>query len=512
MNRPDNGAPTGDAAASRATQAAPRANPEDAMGGSARVGMAEAWAAAAPAALGGASACDAPAALGGASACDAPAAPGGASACDAPAALGGALDTAAPLVMGGALDSAAPEAQAASAPLPLRVLCGPTDPREAAAAPALRPFDPRVTAFLADLSAALLADPRAKAYPDLTTFAFFCRRGNLRQLEAPYGEAETRLGRGMVFHIAPGNVPMNFAYSFAAALLAGNASVVKASSRRFTQVELACEAMGTLLGGTHRALAPYVCVVEYPRERQDVTEALSLLCDARVIWGGDETIRRVRQAPLPPRAFDVTFADRWSMLVCGAEAVAGLDGAALAAAAQGFYNDAYLFDQNACTAPRLLYWLGGGETLAAARARFWAAVHAYAAPRYAVDAVTAVDKRAALCRAAVELGGAALLPMEDNLIVRVEPAALTPAALEARSGGGFFLEYAADTLAPLAPLLSHKAQTVACLGVPPETVRDFVAERGLRGVDRVVPVGRTTDFSLTWDGFDLIHTLSRRIA
>ena len=181
--------------------------------------------------------------------------------------------------------------------LPLRVLCGLPDPRVAASLPALPPFDPRVTAFLAEVSAALLADPRARAYPDVTSFAFFCRKASLRQLQAPYTGMAGRLGRGLVFHIAPGNVPMNFAYSLAAGLLAGNANVVKASSRRFAQVELTCEAMRAQLAGAHRTLAGYVNVVEYPRERQDVTEALSALCDARVIWGGDETIRRVREAP-----------------------------------------------------------------------------------------------------------------------------------------------------------------------------------------------------------------------
>ena len=30
-----------------------------------------------------------------------------------------------------------------------------------------------------------------------------------------------------------------------------------------------------------------------------------------------------------------------------------------------------------------------------------------------------------------------------------------------------------------------------------------------RGVDRIVPVGRTLDFALVWDGHDLIRELSR---
>lgn len=373
------------------------------------------------------------------------------------------------------------------------------------------PFDPRVTALLSDLSAMLLKDARAKAYPDVATFAFFCRRASLETLRAPYGDMPGRLGRGLVFHIAPGNVAMNFAYSLASALLAGNASVVKASSRDFEQTRIVCGALETLLGGAHAALRPYVNVIAYERERQEMTEVFSALCDARVIWGGDETIRRVREAPLPPRAFDVTFADRWSLLAVSAAAVGRMDSAELAAVAQGFYNDTYLYDQNACTTPRLIYWLGEGEALTAAQARFWAAVHAYAAPRYSVEAVVAVDKRVALYQAALTLGGATLAPMPDNLAVRIRLHTLLPDAVDFRCGGGCFLEYAAPTLQPLRALLTRKAQTLSVLGLDAAGVRREVLGWGVRGVDRIAAVGHTMDFSLVWDGYDLIETLSRRV-
>ena len=45
-----------------------------------------------------------------------------------------------------------------------------------------------------------------------------------------------------------------------------------------------------------------------------------------------------------------------------------------------------------------------------------------------------------------------------------------------------------------------------------EELRRFVTANGLRGIDRIAPVGHTMDFALTWDGYDLIRTLSRRIA
>jgi len=397
-------------------------------------------------------------------------------------------------------------------PLSLNVLCGLADPRDSVSAPALTPFDPHVMSFLADLSSALLKDKRTKAYPDVTTFAFFCRRANLEHLHAPYHTMQGRLGRGLVFHIAPSNVPMNFAYSLLSALLAGNASVVKASSRDFEQIRITCEAMQALLIGTHATLRPYVNVVEYARERQEITEAFSALCDVRIIWGGDETIRRVREAALPPRAFDVAFADRWSLLAIGAEAIAPMDDQALTAIAKGFYDDTYLYDQNACTTPRLVYWLGEGEVLEKAKARFWSAVHADAHIKYVIDPVIAVDKRIALYRAALTLGGATLVPMPDNLTVRIHLDTLTPEVLNFRCGGGCFLEFEAPTLEPLASLLTQKAQTLSLLGLDAGAVRDFVLSHGVRGVDRFATVGHTMDFSLVWDGYDLIETLSRRVA
>ena len=86
----------------------------------------------------------------------------------------------------------------------------------------LAPFDGGVMAFLSDLGAALIADREARAYPDVVAFGFFCRRANLEALAREYeGAVSDRLGRGISFHIAPSNVPVNFAYSLAAGLLAG---------------------------------------------------------------------------------------------------------------------------------------------------------------------------------------------------------------------------------------------------------------------------------------------------
>ena len=229
------------------------------------------------------------------------------------------------------------------------------------------------------------------------------------------------------------------------------------------------------------------------------------------MWGGDETVRRVRAAALPPRAVEITFADRYSLLAARARAVLEMDEAQLRQAAQGFYNDTYLSDQNACTSPRLVYWLGTPEEAERAQRRFWQAVRDYAQPRYPMEAVTAVDKRTAVCRAAIDLG-ASVRPMPDNTVVRASVGTLAPEVEAHRCAGGFFVEYASETLDALASIVTPKYQTLSYLGLDAQELRRFVTENGLTGIDRVAPVGHTMDFALTWDGYDLIRELSRRIS
>ena len=393
------------------------------------------------------------------------------------------------------------------------LLCGKAENALTLPLPALLPFDPQVMDFLSALSAALLQNKAAKAYPDIITFAFFCRRQSLKKIQKEAGDLSGRIGRGLVFHIAPGNVPINFAYSLVAALLSGNGSLVKASSQDFPQTRIVCEEIGALLAESFSCLAPYVNILTYPREAQEITQRFSAACDVRIIWGGDETVRRVREAPLSPFAFDVTFADRYSLLCLRPEAVLSLNETELSAMAQGFFNDTFLTDQNACTAPRLVYWLAEKDAAQTrdGQERFWQAVHAYAASRYPIEPVISVDKLTALYQAAVNLSGAERIPMKDNLIARIRVDALTKPLLTFRCAGGCFVEYEAPNLNGLLPIAERRVQTLSYLGLDPRELQGWVLQNGLRGIDRIVPIGKTMDFSLIWDGYDFLRTLTRKV-
>ena len=63
--------------------------------------------------------------------------------------------------------------------------------------PARVPFDDLVLDFLQALSEQLLRD--TARYPDVATFAFWCRRAALEKEKAAYGNRGIRLGRGVIF-------------------------------------------------------------------------------------------------------------------------------------------------------------------------------------------------------------------------------------------------------------------------------------------------------------------------
>lgn len=375
---------------------------------------------------------------------------------------------------------------------------------------ALPPFAPRVLDFLGDLSQMLCADPRARTLPDLYSFGFWCRRASLEAMRRDYPEIDRRLGRGVLFHVGPANVPVNFAYSLVAGLLAGNANIVRVPSADFVQVRIIAQALDALLSNpVYEDLREHIRLVRYERNAQDITTMFSSVCDVRLIWGGDGTIENIRRNALSARAFDVTFADRYSVCVIGAERYLA-EGKA-SALAQGFYNDTYLFDQNACTAPHLVLWLGAPEVVKQARDLFWTQLHAYAQGRYALEPHSVVDKLAQALRYAALHVGSRIMPSPDNLITRITLGKLEPGIEDWHGNCGFFFEYELVELEQILPIISRRYQTLSYAGLDKTVLQALVTRGRALGIDRIVPIGRTLEFSLQWDGYDLVRTLSRLV-
>jgi len=364
------------------------------------------------------------------------------------------------------------------------------------------PFSDDVINFLDDLSKILMKE---REFPDIVTFGFWIRRANMMKEKAKYDDANERLGRGVVFHIAPSNVPLNFAFTLAMGLLAGNANIVRLPSRDFEQMDIIVSAINALTSDKYKNLQPYICFVKY-RVDKDITDKLSAMCDVRIVWGGDKTIALLRLSPLKPRATEITFADRFSVAVINAEMYLQAENKKVIA--QNFYNDTYLNDQNACSSPSIVFFMGKNKDEAAKI--FWESVRLLAHEKYQLTAVQAVGKLSAMYKASTVIS---CTPCEniDNYVTRVKVDSITENLMDFKYHSGFFLDVNISRLDEILPICTDKLQTLVYYGVTPQEIRTFLQESKPKGIDRVAPFGKSMDFSLIWDGNDMIRELSRRI-
>ena len=96
------------------------------------------------------------------------------------------------------------------------------------------PFSEETIDFLDALYQALRKENRSVQVADLAAFSFWCRKGNLSHIREQYARqwnGKRVIGRGVAFHIVPSNIPVLFAFSMAASLLAGDPVVLRAGER-----------------------------------------------------------------------------------------------------------------------------------------------------------------------------------------------------------------------------------------------------------------------------------------
>lgn len=363
-----------------------------------------------------------------------------------------------------------------------------------------RPFDEQVLAFTQSLSKRFV---RMRHLPEVVALGYWLRKANVKQMQEEF-EAST-VGkivrtRGMAFHIAPSNVDTIFVYSWMLSLLAGNSNVIRISSK--TEVNEMLQVILEELPN-FEAVATKTIICTYGHEEK-ATELLSQACHTRVIWGGDETVKAIRQVPLAPLANELAFPDRFSLAVLNGNKVADLDEQAMDALLEQFYNDVFWFDQMACSSPRLVVWQGQFVDL------FWSKFEEkIKAKQYELLAATQVLKYTTSMQLAVEGYVEKIAP--TTYFSRVKLDEVPANVREQHCGGGLFYEYEVEQLEDLAQVILDKDQTVAYFGFEQTELVKLVDCISTRGVDRIVPIGQALDFSGVWDGQSFLTSFTREV-
>ena len=370
-------------------------------------------------------------------------------------------------------------------------------------------FDAEVLDFLSILSRAILNDSGAKRFPDLISVAFSLRPSVITTYLEKSNLIYFRKGRGLVFHVTPSNVPLNFVYSFVFGLLSGNSNIVRLSSKNFPQIDVFVEILHDVLADEKFVwIRNSTCFVRYSHQKE-LTDYFSNICDARVVWGGDKTIREIKRSEMSLRSIDLSFPDRYSISLINAQVFNSSDMQVKNNLVSKFFTDAYLFDQQGCSSPKLICWVGNDSQIEDAQKIFWEKLGDIARLRYDLQMKSSVDKFVDICAIAAGSDSSLRIRMTDNFLARIE-VGLNSELIGSHQGQfGTFIECRIQDLEELASITTDSFQTVTYFGFETQALRGAISKIDLRGVDRIVPIGNAFDISINWDGINFVESLSR---
>ncbi len=391
----------------------------------------------------------------------------------------------------------------------ISVLVG--NPHVAHSQDAWKPFDERVIDYLAELSRRVLAIPNIREFPSLVSLGFWCRSAALQRLSQRHEYPDFVIGRGLAFHIPPSNVPLNFAYSLFCGLLSGNSNIVRLSSIDSAEVATLIGVINSLHSDASiDEVSARVCLLRYEYD-DSITRSFSLCSAARIIWGGNETVRKIRGIESAPRSVDVAFADRVSVALLNSDHVNELSGDALTQLVDLFIADGYTFEQNACSSPRLVIWHGTPESVHGSSLRFWTHLEERLRLKDTLSPAHHMRRFVELCEhlSTQEIG---------NQLKSINGGA---ARFELNSGVswrghshlrfGTFTEVTISELQEVKSLVSADVQTLSYFGFTTDEMKSMMKRIEIDGIDRIVPIGQALNFDTFWDGYDLIRWLTRTV-
>ena len=372
----------------------------------------------------------------------------------------------------------------------------------------IKPFDNLVCEFLDYFSKDLFKISKKLNRPDLTSLAFWCRKSNLMKLKEKYNLEKISKGLGLIFHITPSNIPTNFAYSLIFGIITGNNSVIKVPSKKFEEIKIICERINFILKlKKFNKIKNKITIIRYDKNN-NITEEISQISDGRLIWGGDNTVREIKLLKTKFRSIDLTFGDRYSFSVINSENLKKLNKKEMINLIKNFYNDTYLVDQNACSSPHLIIWLGKSKKI---KNIFWEKLFQFVKKNYDQPSIASIDKLSDLYNSIILNKEIKKIQTFERFIYVVTLKKLQENLDKLRGRWGFFYQIDLENFVNIKDFITDKFQTMTYFGIDRKNLQTFILNNHLNGLNRIVPIGQALDINFYWDGYDILNMLTKKI-
>jgi len=377
-------------------------------------------------------------------------------------------------------------------------------------------------ALFDDLSGRLMRDPRTQGLEGTMFLAAWLKRHNLENLlrlnlsgNPAYLDGFQPRGRdylaakphGLVAMWMAGNVSTLPMFSLVPGLLTKNVCLVKLAQPappgidRLLEVLAESEAEG--LQGEE--LLKAAAVVWFDHRRSELSEAMSRVADAKVIWGGQAAVEAITRLPRPEHCIEIVFGPKYSIGVIDRERLEGNE-KALDDAIAAFVRDVAIFDQRACSAPQTIFVERNARwSLREIGERF--ALHLdRLAPKPGLDPYTTMRILDARARWAMDEGRDVIASTGGaDWTVCLDREVSLKEAVQSRT---LFLTQV-DSWRDLIPLLSPKVQTVGIAVAGREKALALAEGATRAGAVRCVRPGLMNNYESPWDGKLLLNQLVR---
>lgn len=365
----------------------------------------------------------------------------------------------------------------------------------------------------------ILPESPAAHIPGVIFLSLWLRRGTLtgllsRELGAESlggwdNQGRSRFRRfpvGLVAHWPAANVPTLAILSPVCALLGGNTCIVRVPSDFVSSTRVLLESLASVPGA--ELLADRIRFVTFPRDRQDLHEAIASQSDGAMIWGGQQAVDNLRRLPFPYWARLMVFGPRMS--IAALDRGAWQDPAQAGTWAQRLARDVWQFEQEACSSPQILFLerREGDDlsSLAVVLEDAFKRENTYH-PRESIEPSLAANILRVRAETQVNSQACGIFPLGTDWTLLVYKKACFPTPTQGRT----LHVVPVSSLENIVSSLDGSIQTLG-LGMSDSIAESQLAElAGRRGVDRVVKIGMMHVFDSPWDGQDLVLPMTRKV-
>lgn len=370
-------------------------------------------------------------------------------------------------------------------------------------------FADNVVDFLNDFSNELRKNNKYTNLKDISHLSLWCSKKNILTYKKKYLFDKIRIGRGLIFHICPSNVPTNFFYSFVFGLLSGNSNIVKLPKKDFLETKIILGTLNKIFKlRKYKMYKKLNYFIKIDKEDPLIAQ-ISNICNVRMIWGGDETINKLRKICIPERSIDLVFPDRYSFSLINISEYERLKKHHKKILAKKFFYDTYLMNQGACNSPHVVFWIGKKKKDIIDI--FWKNILEIAEDRFNVDDKISINKYTNLFQNIIKYKSFEKINLFSNHLYVIDLKNNVNNIENIRGISGTFFQLNLDKLEDISKFITKKCQTITYHGFKKKDFNKLIFKSNIEGVDRIVPIGKSFEMNSYWDGYDLIGNLSRVI-